>query len=108
MQRILWIVRGAMLVGFVFLSSPDVSQAGPPPSPNPNNNGKPATTVNPPGQTLPPGWSRFPPPFCDGAYLPNYCEPLGQRGTPPPGQAKTPPGKSVTSPGHTTDIDDIP
>ena len=107
MKHIRWVIVGAMLVGFTFLSSPDVSQAGPPSSPNPNNNGKPAATVNPPGLALlPPGWAELPPAFCEGGYLPYYCNPPGQRGNPPPGQTQTPPGETVTSPGHDTDDDD--
>lgn len=108
MKRIRWVVIGTMLVGCTFLSSPDVSQAGPPSSPNPNNNGKPAATVNPPGLApLPPGWAKTPPAFCDG-FLPNYCaQPPGRTMT-PPGQTQIPPGQTVTSPGHTTDDDDIP
>lgn len=110
MNRTGGIIIGVMLVGCMFLSSPDVSQAAPPSSPNPDNNGKPAATVNPPGLApLPPGsWSAPPPAFCDGVYLPYYCDPPGQRGNPPPGQTQTPPGETVTSPGHTTDDDDVP
>ena len=94
-----WATIGAILLGLTFISSPDVSQAGPPPSPNPGDKGNPASTVNPPGLApLPPGWTELPPAFCDGGYLPYYCNPPGQRGNPPPGQAQTPPGKSVTPP----------
>ena len=103
------VVIGAVLMGFIFLCGQGVSVAAPPSSPNPNDNGKPATTVNPPGQaTLPPGWAELPPAFCDGGFLPYYCNPPGQRGNPPPGLTQTPPGQTVTSPGHTTDDDDAP
>ena len=112
MKHIRWIIVGAMLVGFAFLTSPDMSQAAPPSSPNPNDNGNPAATVNPPGLApKPPGWSAPPAGLCvldGGVYLPPYCGPLGQRGNPPPGQEQTPPGETVTSPGHTTDDDDTP
>lgn len=108
MKHMLWIVIGAMLVGFAFLSGPDVSQAAPPGSPNPGN---PASTVNPPGLApLPPGWAELPPVFRDG-HPPGFGGgiPLGKRdGFVPPGQTQTPPGETVTSPGHTTDDDDIP
>ena len=108
MKHIRWIIVGAMLVGFTFLSSPDVSQAAPPSSPNPNNNGKPAATVNPPGLApLPPGWAELPPAFCEGGYLPYYCDPPGRRGNPPPGSTQTPPGQTVTAP-DATDDDDAP
>ena len=112
MKHIRWVIVGAMLVGFTFLSSPDVSQAAPPGSPNP---GKPAATVNPPGlQPVPPAsaWAEPPSAFCNiggFTFLPPYCDPQGQRDNfLPPGQTQTPPGQTVTSPGHTTDDDDTP
>ena len=108
MKHIRWIIVGAMLVGFAFLTSPDVSQAGPPSSPNPGNNGNPAATVNPPGLApLPPGWAAPPPVFsaCD-FFLPSYCaQPPGQI-MPPPGQTQTPPGQTVTAPDAPDDDDD--
>ncbi len=112
MKRILWVVTGAMLVGSVFLSKADMSQAAPPASPNPGDNGNPASTVNPPGLApLPPGWAELPPPFRNNSVPPGFGigTPLGQRdGFVPPGQTQTPPGQTVTAPGETTDDDDIP
>lgn len=105
MKRRGWVVIGVMFWSFAFLSSPDVSQATVHPSPNPNDNGNPASTVNPPGLApFPPGWSKLPPPY-NGyhTYPPGFGGiPLGQRaGFQPPGQTQTPPGQGVTSPGHT-------
>src|SRR5437868_6827033 len=90
---VLGMVNSAIFAAFVFVSNPDVSQARPPNNPNPDNNGNLATTVNPPGLApKPPGWSELPPAFRNDVYPPGFGgTPLGQRGTPPPGQTQTPP-----------------